>query len=52
MRGESSGQTSIEFLLIVAGVVLLAIIVGYAVISSSKGIYEEINSVDTSIFDR
>lgn len=50
-RLDDAGQTSIEYLLIVAGVVLLALIVGYIMTSGAVSVHKEINSVETDIFD-
>lgn len=42
---RNRAQTSIEFLLLISGAVLLALVIGYYVISSAIHLYKETNAV-------
>jgi len=42
---DSRAQTSVEYLLLVAGTVLLVILVGYYLVSSARSTYQDVNSI-------
>ena len=48
---DSRGQTSIEYLILIAGVVLLVVIVGYFLTQGALHEFNELNDVGTDIFD-
>jgi len=48
---DQHGQTSMEYLLLFAGVVLLIVIVGYYLTQGALYEYNELNSIDTRIFE-
>jgi len=48
---DARGQTSIEYLLLVAGVVLLVLVIGYYLYQGAFTIHRDLNSVNTDIFE-